>query len=122
MPPKSTKPAADDAADPKETPAVAPAATVRIYNKSRKQFSHDKHLSLPNAFITVPSEVADIWLKQFPDDFVTGEVAAAEANPSGVALEAAKVKTAELESEKMQLSAEIEELKKQLAEARGDKK
>lgn len=142
---KPTKPAAPVVAAPKEPQTPAPAAndTVRVYNKSRRQFTHEiypdnqdgthhkgnpdgrapaKFTSLPNAFVTVPKDVAELWLKDFPDDFVANEDALRAVDSSAADLEASKVKAAQLEGEKTQLSAEIEELKKQLAEARGDKK
>ena len=99
------------AAKTEEVSAPAPRL-VRLYNKSRRQFTH-KHegvdyVSAPSSFASVHEEVAALWLKAFPDDFIGNEDA--EKN-----LDAGTAEKAKLEADLAAAKAELEELKKQIA-------
>lgn len=135
--PTKTPPAVPAAGAPKDNAAKPveqkPEDMVRVYNRTRKQFSHEvykddadgraaaKYLSAPASFVTIPRWLAEKWLGMFPEELLAGDDALKAIDPNQSELIALKEKGAQLESDKAQLDAEVAELKKQLAEARGDK-
>lgn len=79
-------------------------ADVRIYNRSARRFIHGAHIAAPNTFTTVPQDVAERWMKLFPDEVVASEVAQQEINGSAAQiavlkeqLKAAQLRINELE-------------------------
>lgn len=106
---------------------------VRVYNKGEGALKHEIRIkdSAPtpfeikgNAFAKVPKEIADLWLRDFPDRIVTDDEA--QRLVSGAAAEADKAKK-ESEDLRQQLAAlkaksdpkgELARLNQELAELR----
>lgn len=112
-------------------PAQTPTDLVRVFNKSKKPFTHEiykgdargfdpaRHISAPQAFATVPRWLAELWLSGYPEDFIAGDDALRSLDPAQGELIAAKEKAATLEAEKASLQAELDEAKRLLAAATG---
>lgn len=132
MPPATKTPPADPAADASKATAQSPNDLVRVYNRSRKQFTHSvypkpgedrsaqvDYISAPNAFITIPRWLADLWVKNYPAEMLPGDSALKTLDAGAAELLEAKEKLAAFELEKAALADELAETKRQLAEARG---
>jgi phage terminase Nu1 subunit (DNA packaging protein) len=74
--------------------------TVRIYNRFKQRtLVHGEHRSPPNAFATVPEDVAKNWMAMFPEDIVEAGVAQKELGGMGAELAEAKAKLAAAEAQ-----------------------
>lgn len=93
----------------KYTKAPEGSDLVRLFNNTQGSFIHEITLAdgvtkvkytLPGlTFAKVPREVADHWLKAFPQRVVTDSEAHESANASRAELETAKTRIAELEAQ-----------------------
>ncbi len=76
---------------------------VRIYNRfQHRTLIHGKYRSAPNAYATVPEDVAKRWMEMFPEDIIEAHVAQKEL--TGVHAELLETK-AELAKVKAALAA-----------------
>lgn len=89
---------------------------VRVYNRARKQFRHDNYLAQPSSFVELPRWLAVKWMAMFPEDIISGEDALKSVDASAVAAAELSKKNEALEADKAALSAELEAMRKQLAE------
>lgn len=139
-PPSKQAKAAAAPAQPNGPVASAPApaaeqspdALVRVYNKSRKPYTHEiylgdaagrspaKHVAAPSAFTTIPRWLAEKWTKEYPEDLLPGDSALAAVDPDQANLQAEKEKSRALEQELAALKADMDELKAQLAQKQGE--
>jgi len=120
----STPPAGDDAS---KAAAQSPSDLVRVYNRSRRIFTHEvykndqagreaaKYVAMPNTFVTIPRWLADIWVKGYPDELLPGDSALKAIDAGAAELAEATEKNRLLEQEKAALQAELAEARKQLA-------
>lgn len=127
----TTPPAPDAAGQTKDNAKQSPEDLVRVYNRSRRQFTDKvedgdeagrkpgRFISPPNAFCTIPRWLADKWIAGYPDDFLPGDSALKTLDSGAAELIAATEKIKALEDEKAALQLDLEETKKQLAEALG---
>ena len=88
---------------------------VRIYNRSRKPYTHGQHVSAPNSFVTIPRWLADKWLAMFPDDFLPGDSALTAINPGQAEHIKVIEKNKALENEKKVLEEELARLRGQIS-------
>lgn len=120
----STPPAGDDASKSVQSPSDM----VRVYNRSRRQFTHSvypkagedrsrqvDYVSAPNAFCTVPRWIADLWVKGYPDDMLPGDDAMRTIDAGAAELQDMKEQLAKLDAEKKDLEAQLAAAKAQLA-------
>lgn len=129
MPEATKTPAAPDAAGPSK--ALSPDDLVRVYNKAKRAFTHEiyendkkgrkpqKWTAAPNAFITIPRWLAELWTGRYPEDLIPGDTALNAIDPRQAAFIAMQEKYAVLEGEKAALEAEVADLKAQLTAAQG---
>lgn len=87
---------------------------VRVYNRSRKQYTHDKFVSAPQAFITLPRYVAEKWLSMFPEDFVAGDEALRSVDASAAEAAEQRKLNEELTKEKAALASDLEAARAQI--------
>ncbi len=72
---------------------------LRVYNRfEQRTLIHGKHRSAPNAFATVPEDVAKNWMAMFPDDIVEAGVAQKELGGAHAELAETKAKLAAAEA------------------------
>lgn len=122
----STPPAGDDASKS----AQSPNDMVRVYNRSRKQFTHSiypktlgdgsktlqvDYISAPNAFCTIPRWIADLWVKGYPNEMLPGDDALRTIDAGAAELADMKEQMAKLDAEKKDLEAQLAAAKAQLA-------
>ena len=88
-----------------------PEETVRLYNRSDREFQHGTHKARRTTFCTVPKSVADVWLKGYPNDIVLASDAQKEINGA----------QAELVDTKAKLDAALKELEELKAKSGGKK-
>jgi hypothetical protein len=77
------------------------AKTTRIYNRGSRVFQHHPHVLRPGMFTEVPADLADFFLKTYPEDFISPEDATRPSAAEALAAEKDK---------------EIADLKRRLAE------
>ncbi len=125
----STAPAAPKAAGAAPANAAADSANelVRIYNRTRKIFTHEiylndklgrtpaKYSAAPNAHCTVPRWLAEMWMKMFPDEVISGDMAMRAIDGTQAALIESEEKAKRLEQEKKALEDELAEMRAKLA-------
>ena len=76
---------------------VAAPQMVRLYNRSvRQTIEHKPHRAPPSSFVNVPEDVAERWLRLFPETIVEAGVAQREIGGLGAELAAEKARTADL--------------------------
>ena len=96
-----------------------PEETVRVYNRfAKRTLIHGAHRSPPNAFATVPVDVAKRWIAAFPNDIIEAGVAQKELG--GMGAELAQTKEALTKSEKRLAELEMA-LKDRAGDPKGDK-
>lgn len=88
---------------------------VRIYNRSRKPYTHGAHISGPNSFVTLPRWLGEKWLAMFPEDFVAGDAALASINPAQAEYLGVLEKNKKLEAEKKAMEDELAALRNQIS-------
>lgn len=72
---------------------------IRIYNRFKQRtLIHGDYRSPPNAFATVPEDVAKTWMKLFPDDIVEAGIAQKELGGLGAELAETRAKLAAAEA------------------------
>lgn len=72
---------------------------VRVYNRSKRMFTHGEYRLAGNTFAEVPESVSQNWMKMFENDVVEAGVAQRELGGLGAELAAAKTRIVELEAE-----------------------
>lgn len=78
------------------------AKLVRVYNRSRRSFIHDKWTVAPATYSEIPEDVAELLIKSYPLDVL--EAATAQKELGGLAAVVAE-KNAEIEKLKAELAA-----------------
>ena len=81
---------------------------ITLQNNTKGTYIHGEHKLLPDAIITVPDDVAKIWL------YNEGVIEYKDPQE-------AKAEKEALEAENKKLKAEVEALKKELKEAKAEK-
>ena len=81
---------------------------ITLQNNTKGTYIHGEHKLLPGAIITVPDDVAKIWL------YNEGVIEYKDPQE-------AKAEKEALEAENKKLKAEVEALKKELKEAKAEK-
>jgi len=72
---------------------------IRVYNRFKQRtLIHGDHKAPPNAFATVPADVAKVWMKMYPEDVVEAGVAQKELGGLGAELAEVKAKLAKAEA------------------------
>jgi hypothetical protein len=80
--------------------ATTPAERiVRVYNRSKRTFTHGEYRLAGGTFAEVPENVASNWMKMFENDVVEAGIAQRELGGLGAELAAAKTRITELEAE-----------------------
>lgn len=87
--------------------ATTPAEPIiRVYNRSRRMFTHGEYRLAGGTFAEVPESIAKNWQKMFENDVVEAGIAQRELGGLGAELAAAKTRIAELEAELAKLKSD----------------
>lgn len=124
----STTPAAPKAAVVAPAPAAAaPSDLVRVYNRSRRIFTHEiyknnphglppcRYVAAANAHVTIPRWLAEMWMRMFPDDIISGDAAMRAVDATQADLIASEDKRKALEAEKAALEEELKALRAKIS-------
>ncbi len=106
-------------------PVEASEDSVRVYNRSTRQtFMHDvgtgeakkKYSVAPSSFATVPADVADRWMRLFPEVVIEAGVAQRELGGAAAELALVRGELATTKAANEKLVAANEQLVKENAE------